>query len=198
MDGAVLAFAGFVWLLTTVMFGLAPAIQLTFSADLQSSLKDGTRGSGSRKQWLGSLLVVSEVALSLVLMVSAGLLVKSFWRLVHVNPGFRADQLVTTQVQLPSKTYEDPTRRVAFFQRLLEGAGAAPGVESAGAVSELPLSDQPNDRSFQVQGRAYLPNQKDDAITGSGGRYFRTMGIPLLQGRLFALRIPAKRSAWCW
>jgi putative ABC transport system permease protein len=186
VDGAVLAFAGFVWLLTTVMFGLAPAIQLTFSGDLQSSLKDGTRGSGSRNQWLGSMLVVSEVALSLVLMVSAGLLVKSFWRLVHVNPGFRADHLVTTQVQLPLKNYEDPTRRVAFFERLLEGAGAVPGVESAGAVSELPLSDQPNDRTFQVQGRAYLPNQKDDAnYRKVAGDYFRAMGIPLLQGRSF-------------
>jgi putative ABC transport system permease protein len=186
LDARVLAFAAFVWLLTSVMFGLAPALQLTFSDDLQGSLKDGTRGSGTRNQWLGSLLVVSEVTLSLVLMVSAGLLVKSFWRLVHVNPGFHTDHLVTTQLQLPQKTYADPKRRVDFLQHLLEGAAALPGVESAAAVSELPLSDQPNDRLFRVQGREYLPNQTDDAnYRKVEGDYLRTMGIPLLRGRSF-------------
>jgi putative ABC transport system permease protein len=186
IDGTVLAFAGFVWLLTGVLFGLVPALQSTLRPDLQNSLKHGSRSSGSRNQQLGGVLVVSEVAFSLVLLVSAGLLIKSFWRMTHVNPGFRADHLVTTQLEFSSKTYDDDKRKVLFYQQLLERVAALPGVESAGATSEFPLNNQPNDRSFEVQGRTYPPNQKDDAqYRRIAGDYFRAMGIPLLRGRRF-------------
>ena len=188
LDGAVLAFAALISVLTGVAFGLAPALRST-RGDLQPALKDGTRGSsaGARSQRLGGLLIVSEVALSLVLLVSAGLLIKSFWRLVHVNPGFRMDHLVTTQVQLPAKTYGDQKHRIFFFEELAERVAALPGVESARMISELPLTNQPNDQMFQVQGRGYLPNQKDDAnYRRVAGGYFRAMSIPLMRGRAFS------------
>ncbi len=195
VDGIVLAFGMGLSMLTGVGFGLMPAIRRK-DDDLQPALKEGSRGSGgSGTQRMGGLLVIAEVAMSVILLVSAGLLIKSFWRLVHVNPGFSAQQLITAQIQVSGKSYDDDRKRTGFFHRLLESAAALPGVDSVGAISELPLSGQLNDQFFQVQGRTYSPNQKDDAnIRTVAGDYFRAMRIPLLRGRFLSARDAANAS----
>jgi putative ABC transport system permease protein len=177
LDGTVLAFAALVSVVTGLIFGAAPAFRSS-GGDLPA-LKEGSRGS-SRMNAVGGALVVSEMALSLVLLIAAGLLLKSFWLLIHVNPGFQTAHVVTTQIQLPADGQH-------FVDQLIERTSALGGVEAAGAITELPLSGQMNDRSFRVEGRSYPPNQDDDAnYRRVAGNYFRGMNIPLLQGRDFA------------
>jgi putative ABC transport system permease protein len=195
IDGAVLAFTACISILTGLVFGLAPALRFSKN-DLQPSLKDGSRGSAGGNRKLGGLLVISEMALSLVLLVSAGLLVKSFWRLVHVQPGFRTDHIATAQIEFPTKTYEQASRRVEFLRQLFDRVDAMPGVDSSGAVSELPLSGRQNDEFFRVDGRAYAPGQSDDAnFRRVSGDYFRAMGIPLRQGRWLGAQDTAGSAA---
>jgi putative ABC transport system permease protein len=183
LDGTVLAFAALVSVLTGLIFGAAPAFRSS-GGDLPA-LKEGSRGS-SRMNALGGALVVSEMALSLVLLIAAGLLLKSFWLLIHVNPGFQTAHVLTTQIQLPA----DGQR---FVDQLIERTSALGGVEAAGAITELPLSGQLNDTFFRVEGRSYPPNQNDDAnFRRVAGNYFNAMNIPLLQGRAFAAFDTAK------
>ncbi|HWZ33467.1 MAG TPA: ABC transporter permease [Bryobacteraceae bacterium] len=184
LDGTVLAFAALISILTGLVFGAAPALRSTRSY-LQDGLREGSRGS-SRVNAVGGALVVSEMALSLVLLIGAGLMLKSFWLLVHVNPGFQTAHVVTTQIQLPADGQH-------FVYQLIERTSALGGVEAAGAITELPLSGQMNDRSFRVEGRSYPPHQDDDAnYRRVAGNYFRAMNIPLLQGRDFATFDTAK------
>jgi putative ABC transport system permease protein len=114
------------------------------------------------------------------------LLVKSVWRLIHVDPGFRSDHVVSARISLSERAYNEEAQRALFFQQLEERIAGLPGVESAGAISELPLSGQLNDDFFRIQGRAYGPNENEDAdFRRATPGYLKAMGIPLLAGRWF-------------
>ena len=173
----VLGFSIAVSLLSGVLFGLAPALQSS-RVNLNDSLKEGERGSTGAHGRTRSALVVAEVGLSLILLVGAGLLVKSFVRLMQVDPGFDSNRLLVFNVGLPPST--TPPQQDDFYRQVVERLQALPGVQSAGAVSRLPLAGGNSDRSFQLPGgnKSY---QAD--IRVSTPTYFQTMGIPLLKGR---------------
>lgn len=175
----VLAFSFLASLVCGVAFGLIPALQTSRSNPSQF-LKEGERGSAANRGRTRSALVIAEVSLSLVLLVGAGLLVRSFARLMEVNPGFDPDHLLTFNLALPSSTA--PARQLAFYQQVLERLQALPGVEAAGAVSRLPLAGGNSSRSFNVPG---IEKGYEADIRVSTPDYFRAMGIPLLKGRGF-------------
>ena len=187
IDGKVLAFTLGVSLLTGFVFGLVPALQAS-RADLNDSLKDGGRGStGIRGGKVRSLLVVAEVAMSLVLLVGAGLLIRSFMRLQQFDLGFNPDNLLTMRIQLPGTKYREGKQVAAFFQQLLQRIENTPGVRSVGAIASIFLTDTPNSTNFSIEGKP-VPVGADaievplDAVSPG---YFRVMGIPLLSGREF-------------
>jgi putative ABC transport system permease protein len=162
-----------------VAFGLLPALQSSRS-NPSEALKEGERGSTSSRGRTRSVLVIAEVGLSLVLLVGAGLLVKSFARLMDVNPGFDAEHLLTFNLGLPSTT--DAAHQFAFYRQVLQKLQALPGVQSAGAVSRLPLSGGNSTRSFNASADA---TEYSADIRVSTPDYFRAMKIPLLKGRGF-------------
>jgi len=173
----VLLFSVVVSVLSGILFGLAPALHAA-RTNLNHFLKEGERGSTSGQGRVRSVLVVAEIALSLLLLAGSGLLVKSFVRLMKVDPGFDSSRLLVFNVGLsPSTT---PQQQDDFYQRAVDRLQALPGVQSAGAVSRLPLSGGNSNRSFDVPGasRSY-----DADIRVSTPTYFQTMGIPLLKGR---------------
>jgi putative ABC transport system permease protein len=189
VDNRVLWFTFAVSLLTGLLFGLVPALQVS-KTDLNESLKESGRSAmgGRHRQRARNLLVVSEVALSLVLLVGAGLLAKSFLRLQSVNPGFTPDHLLTATLELPRAKYEDDASKSQFFRQVVERAGALPGVEAAGAISHLPLSGKEELDGFSIEGRtdpieASLIQTADFRVITPD--YFRAMRIPLLKGRFF-------------
>ena len=163
-----------------VLFGLLPALQSSRLRPIES-LKEGERGSTANRGRTRSALVIVEVGLSLVLLVGAGLLVKSFARLMEVNVGFDPDHLLTFSLGLPSST--DPVRQLAFYQQVVQRLQALPGVQAVGAVSRLPLSGGNSSRSFNVPG---IEKGYDADIRVSTPDYFRAMRIPLLKGRTFS------------
>ncbi len=174
--------------LTGILFGLAPALQMA-RADLQSSLREGGRGNsmGFRRNVMRSALVTGEVALALVLLSGAGLLMRSFYRLESVDPGFDARDVLTFHVNLPQARYPKDEQQVAFFNRALDGVRALPGVTSAGAASIFPLSGSDMIFSFTQVGKPPKPpGQSDDAMYYAvTPGYFETMRIPLKAGRYF-------------
>ncbi len=190
LDGRALAFTAAITLLTGVIFGLVPALQSS-KPNLNETMKDAGRGSteGGRRQLVRNTLVVLEVASALVLLVGAGLLIKSFWQLQKVDPGFNPDNGLTVSLTLPRTKYPEETQQVAFFEQLLEKVSALPGVQAAGAGNSLPLG---NDivQSFAVQGRPPLPPGaiQTTNLYPVSADYFKAMGIPLLRGRLFTER----------
>ncbi len=175
----VLAFTFLVSVSCGIVFGLIPALQVSRSNPNQF-LKEGERGSTSGRSRTRSVLVIAEVGLSLVLLIGAGLLVKSFSRLMNVNPGFDPDHLLTFNLGLPPSS--DVAHQFAFYRQVEQGLQALPGVQSVGAVSRLPLAGGNSSRSFNVPGDA-KDYQADIRI--STPDYFRAMGIPLLRGRTF-------------
>jgi putative ABC transport system permease protein len=182
----VLAFTLLISVLSGLVFGLAPAWQLS-KPDLTSSLKEGGRQATSSSRRLRGLLVVSEVALSLMLLVSAGLMLRSFLGLIKTDPGFNADNLLTMNLQLPAARYKDEPQRAAFYAELVGRVKATPGVESAAAVNYLPLGGSNSSDAFLVEGVPEPPPGQEFV-----GRYrvctpdyFRAMGIPVLKGRGF-------------
>jgi putative ABC transport system permease protein len=186
VDGAVLGFALLLSLVTGLIFGIAPAIHAA-SGDLQTPLKAGARAN-RKPHHRGAALVVAEIAISLVLLVSAGLAVKSLWRLVHVDPGFQPQHTVTTAIGFAQSTQRQRGQRSAFLTQLFARIEAMPGIESAGAVSELPLMGLENDGAFRAEGKVYSaatgPGSFDVAIDHRvAGDYFQAMGVPLLKGR---------------
>jgi predicted permease len=187
VDLRILAFAFIVTLLTAVLFGLAPSINAARSAP-QSALQDATRGSsaGRRRNGVGSVLVVSEVALALVLLAGAGLLGRSFWTLSRVNPGFQSEQVLTLRTTLPASRYNTDDVIRAFSRDLLERIEHLPGVRSAGSANYLPMSRIGAGDSFEIEGRPVTrpEDQRTSVVSVVGGHYFEAMGIPLLRGRL--------------
>jgi predicted permease len=186
IDGAVLAFTLFVSLLTGIIFGLAPAIQISRS-ELFESLKEGSRGStgGRRSHFIQSSLVVSEVALSLMLLVGAGVLIRSFFLIMSDSLGFDPSNVLSMQIFLSAPHYPKAQQVVNFYQRVIEGVGALPGVKSASAANFLPLTGWSGFCDFDIAGRATPPS--GEHFTGqyrvADWRYLQTMGISVKQGR---------------
>jgi putative ABC transport system permease protein len=188
INGTVLAFTVGVSLLTGLIFGLAPATQ-TASSNLNETLKEGGRDSavGNRGSRIRGLLVVTEVAFSLILLIGAGLLINSFLRLRNVDPGFRTDNVLTMSIVLPELKYPDRTRRAAFYTDLVRRVEAIPGVHSAAVTNWIPLVFQGDSIGISIEGRPIeIPSQRPNAVTRIvSPDYFRTMGINLRQGREF-------------
>jgi putative ABC transport system permease protein len=184
VDGRVVSFTLVVSLLTGIIFGLIPALQAS-RTDLNETLKEGRRSSGAGSNRLGGLLVVSEVALSLLLLVGAGLMLRSFIRLMSVDPGFDPQNALTMVIGLPQSKYQPP-QRAAFFDQLLERLRAAPGVRSVGAVYP-PLGGGEAGAGFSIEGRppAAPGEPRLAAPRWVSPDYFKAMKIQLLKGRVF-------------
>jgi putative ABC transport system permease protein len=188
IDFTVLGFTLLISLITGLLFGLAPAFR-TVNLNLTDSLKEGARGGaeGTLRNRTRSLLVVFESAVAVMLLIGAGLLVRSLIALQQVDPGFDSDHVLTVRIDLARKKYDSPEKTSNFFQQLETRLGGLPGVESVGSVTELPLSGQLNDLPFTVEGRpAVSPDQAFDAdFRRVNQNYFSALRIPLLRGRNF-------------
>ncbi len=186
LDGSVLLFTLLVSLLTGIVFGLAPALAAA-KTDLHDTLKEGGRSStaGGRRSWLRSTLVVAEVALSLVLLIGAGLLIKSFVRILDTDPGFKPQNLLTMQLALNAKK-EDGAKVLNFFNDLNERIAGMPGVEAAAFSNGIPLG-QTADTSFAIVGRPKPEpgKQPQTMMYVTSPDYLQAMGIRLVKGRFF-------------
>jgi len=169
-----------------IVFGLAPALQVS-KPNLNDSLKEGSRQTSGSSHRLRSSLVVLEVALSLMLLVGAGLLGRSFLALLKTDPGFNSDNVITMNLVLPVVKYKEESQRAAFYQDLVQRVKANPGVESAALVNYLPLGGANSSDSYLVEGLPEpAPGQEyDGRYRVATPDYFRTMGIPLVRGRGF-------------
>jgi putative ABC transport system permease protein len=185
VDGRVLAFTAGLSLATGLLFGVVPAIK-TSAVNLSDTLKEGSRTSVAAHDAFRKTLAVSEIALSLVLLAGAGLLLRSFGKLVGVDPGFRSDHLLTMDIAVPSIRYPQGTAKpVALYQRLLGRVNVLPGVESAGLVNVLPLGTDFDTAGTEPEGLVYSPGTlpyPERYIVTPG--YLAAMGIRLLRGRL--------------
>jgi putative ABC transport system permease protein len=188
MDRWALGFTLLLSFAAGIVAGIAPAFQLS-AAETSETLKQGTgrNGGSSASQRTRKALVIAEVILSLILLIGAGLMIRSFWKLQQVNPGFDTSNTLVMGVGLPATKYTDPQQQAVFFDRVLEQISALPGVVSAGSTTTLPLSGSGSTQPFTIQGRpeplvAEQPTAKMRYISPD---YFRAMGIPLRQGRFF-------------
>jgi putative ABC transport system permease protein len=189
VDATAIAFTAGLSLLTTVLFGLAPAFASSRSRVTESLKEGGRSGSGGRfGRWLRSSLIVSEVAIALVLLAGAGLLLRSFAQLTRVEPGFETDRRLSVTTFLPRPKYNEPGAMIAFYDQVLDRIRALPGVESAALTSVVPISGNDEIYSIQFEGRPPLPpGQGSSALYYLvSPDYFRTLGIPLLEGRVFS------------
>ena len=191
LDFRVLSFTLLVSLLAGTISGLAPAWQASM-LDLNQTIKEAGRGAtagGSGKR-LRELFVVLEFALAIVLLIGAGLMIKSFIRLQKVDPEINPERLLTLQILLPQPAYLEFKKRISFFEQAIRGIETIPGVKSASAVSNLPFGGPRLTAFFMIEGR-HLPNAIDKPradIRAVSHNYLRTMGIPLLRGRDFTER----------
>ena len=189
IDWRVLGFTAGVSLLTGIVFGLFPALHSS-KTELVESLKEGGRGTseGARRNRMRNVLAVGELAIAVVLLVSAGLLIKSLWRLQNVETGLRPENVLTFTVAVPETRY-DSGKQVQFFTDLQKRLESSPGVQSASSVVPLPLGGDEFSISFQIQGREVARKDEPSAdIFMMGTGYFKTMGIPLIKGRDFDQR----------
>ena len=174
--------------LTGLLFGLAPAIQ-TLKLNLSETLKEGGRSGadGAHRNRTRSLLVVFEGAIAVVLLIGAGLLIRSFIELQQVSPGFDAKNVLTMRVDLSREKYGAPEKAANLFEQIDSRVAGLPGVETVGMVSELPLSGQPNDMPFTVEGRpaVNMVDGFDADFRSVNQHYLGAMRIPLLRGRNF-------------
>ena len=187
IDATVMMFTLLVSLGTGLLFGLVPAFR-TLKLTLTDSLKEaGRTGGGQLRSRTRSVLVIFECAIAVVLLIGAGLLVRSLVELLKTNPGFEADGVLTMRLDLSRKKYDTPAKAAQFFRGLESQIGQLPGVEAVGLVTELPLTGQPNDMPFTVEGRpAVSIDQAFDADFRRVNRdYFKALQIPLLRGRNF-------------
>ena len=189
IDARLFLFALGVSVATGVLFGIAPAIQGS-GADLNAALREGGRGGTASRsgRMVRNVLVVVEVALAVVVLIGAGLLIRSFVRLRSADPGFQPSGLLTLRLPLAGGRNASPDRRIAFFQQVTDRVAALPGVRAVGAVNGLPLTGLGIGSTFAVDGRpAPAPEQRPMGLLRSvTPAYFRTMGIPLVAGRVFA------------
>jgi putative ABC transport system permease protein len=189
IDGRVIGFAFAASMLTALAFGLAPAIQFS-RPELQQFLKEGGRTStaGFGRRRLRHALVISEIAIALMLLVGAGLLVRSFIRLLQVDPGFTPDNVLSLQVFIWDK-YQTPERRTAFFDEAFTRLSSLPGVQAVGAVTALPFNNEDTidvATTFTIDGAPAEPGRQLTAYsTVASIDYFKVMSIPLARGRPF-------------
>ena len=194
LDRDVLLFACGLSLLTGVLFGLTPALSAS-RTDLQGALKEGGRGgTGSRGgRRLRDLLVVAEVALALVLLVGAGLLMKSLVTMLRVDPGFDTRGLLTMRVALPPARYHEEGKATRFYEEVLRRVAAVPGVRGAALTSNLPLAGDGGTGTPQVVGRQTPASDLTEAhLRTVSANYFEVLGIPLVRGRAFGERDDVK------
>ena len=185
IDSTVAGFTLLLSVVTGVLFGLAPALQVS-RPDLTEALKEsGRTTAGLRRSRLRSALVVSEVALSLVLLAGAGLMIRSFAKLNQVDPGIKPGQVMTLGVAILRASYPEDEQVAQTYSQILERAAAVPGVVSAGAISDLPLTGSNTSDSFTIEGRPPIPKEAEPSTEYHvvTSRYFESMGIPLLSGR---------------
>lgn len=184
----VLGFTFALTLITGIVFGLMPALEAA-RFDVNDSLKEGGKnlGGGSRSHRLRNLFVVMQVAMALVLLVGAGLFMKSLSRLQAVDPGFNSRNLLTMRVSLPRRKYDSDPKVMDFFNRAVEQLRALPGVEAAGAINTLPFAGPHSGTSLEVEGQPKSrPGERlTTGICVTDANYFEAMQIPLKRGRLF-------------
>ncbi len=186
LDGKVLAFNLAVSILTGVIFGLAPALQTT-GFGIAEDLKEGGRaGVGGSSRRFRNALVAGEVALALILLVSAGLLLQTLRNLHSIDAGFNPDKILTLTTRLPFPKYADPNKRVNYFDAVLERVRALPGVQSAAFTSDLPFTARGNTNGFKIEGLQFGPTDRPDALYREmTNDYLQTMRMRLLEGRFF-------------
>ncbi|MFL6437222.1 MAG: ABC transporter permease [Terriglobales bacterium] len=187
VDGWVLAFTVAVSLLAGIIAGLVPAVRLS-NVNVNEALKQGNRTSsdaaGNRTR---GLLVISEVALSLMLLIGAGLLIRTLWMLRSVNPGLDPHNVLAMTPSISATAYPQPAQEIAFYRQILENVDAIPGVVSAGAIDSLPLSGNGSNQPIQIEGRPVqaMADQPEVGVRLISNGYLHTMRIPLLRGRDF-------------
>jgi predicted permease len=185
VDWRTLAFAFGVSLLTSVLFGLLPALQVS-RIDLNKTLKEGGQGSTGGQNNLSGALVMAEVALTVIVLVAAGLLVRSFQKLLQVDPGFRPDHLLSLKIELPRSRYQRDEQVKKFYQQLTSRIDALPGVQQVGIIDQLPLAPSLRVSRFVAEGQQPERGQEPIAQTRMvDHRFFEMMGIRLLSGRIF-------------
>src|SRR5688500_10412751 len=188
LDTRVLLFTIGLSVLTGWLFGLVPAFQLA-RPQLQSVLKEGTRGSGEGARWnrVRGAFVVAQVALSLLLLISAGLLIRSFDKLLNVDVGFKPEQLLTLEYRLPRTKYREPQAQWNFHRQVMERIQEVPGVQSVSLVRGLPFSGNGGNTQIVLADRQATPRGTEPEVMFNTAmpNYFETIGIPFIQGRLF-------------
>jgi putative ABC transport system permease protein len=189
IDLPVFGFAMLLSLATGIVFGLAPVFQ-AFNLNLNETIKEGGRTSssgGPAGRRLRRWLVISEVALSVVLLIGAGLLIKSLVKLLDVNPGFSSENVLTVNTILPRAKYREPAQTIGFYNQLIERLGRLPGVQAVSAINYLPLGGSNASSGFDIEGQPLLPpsQQPGAADRSIGPDYFRALGIPVVKGRPF-------------
>jgi putative ABC transport system permease protein len=185
---AVLLFTAGLALLTGLVFGIAPAVTIARGSAATYLKDDSTRGTAGKSTGITRrMLVIAETALAVVLLVCAGLLIKSYGRLQDVNPGFSTENVLTAQIALPASRYPDDAARIGFWTRVLDKARAIPGVTSSGLTTNVPFNGNISSGSYSIVGLNQAPG--DPAPHGRqeivGGEYFKAMRIPLIAGRTF-------------
>lgn len=188
LDGAVLAFTAAATIVSGLLFGIIPAMRAG-RVDLQDALKEGTRGAsiGSRKNRVLQAGVVVQVALTLMLLLGSGLMIRSLRQLLSQNPGFKSEHVSTARLTIAGQRYSGPGLATIFYDDVLNRLSATPGFGPVGVVSELPFSGASNSSPFRVIGRDYDPTKlaMHANMRAVAGDYFKAMGIPLLKGRSF-------------
>ncbi|HZJ42511.1 MAG TPA: ABC transporter permease [Pyrinomonadaceae bacterium] len=187
IDSRVLLFTLFVSILTSVIFGLVPALQ-TGRTDIQDVLKEGSNSisAGLAAGWLRQALVVVEIAAAFVLLIGAGLMIRSVMYMKQVEPGFKAQNLLTAKLSLPREKYADAESTIRFYNQLLTRVEALPGVEAAAVISHLPVEEQGFNGNVTVEGKTYPPNESPLVEYRMVSRdYLKAANIPLLRGRFF-------------
>jgi len=186
LDGRVLGFTLLLSVVTGILFGLAPAFQAS-KTDVQQALKEGGSGGGGfERNWLRSLLVITEVTAALVLLVGSGLLIRSFARLQETDAGLRPENVLTLSIALPPARYDTQAVRT-FYQQLMKRISSLPGVQAAGAINMLPLQQWGTNGPIEVEGEAPYPAGQAPLAEyrAASSDYFHALGIPLIAGRFF-------------
>jgi putative ABC transport system permease protein len=187
IDGRVFAFTLMLSILTAFVFGIVPAL-FASKPDLQEAIKEtGQTVTSSSGLKFHNLLIVSEIAVTLVLLVGAGLMIRSFLHLHEVNPGFNTENMLTMRIWLPASRYGSNEQQTAFFQQVIDRIETVPAVRAVGAIQDIPLKANRMGFNFVIEGRAATRSveEQDAAYRAITPEYFRTMSIPLLNGRGF-------------
>jgi putative ABC transport system permease protein len=186
LDLGVMAFTAALALLTGVLFGMAPAWHAS-RPNMQGMLKDTARSVTSGQAALRQALVIAEVALTVVLLIGAGLLLRSFYQIQQINPGFRHEGVLSFSIDLPGRKYATAEQQTAFYRSLHEKLSSLPGVETVAFSSQLPLDNSGWQTSFLIEGRPAPPpgERPSMEVTVASSAYFHALGIPLLRGRYF-------------